>query len=980
MSCFWKSPAFGWGFFMLVVSKSIAQMQTESLLSHLSLFSSNTDAIATNRGFYYQFLKLMKTWVTNFINDIDTVLYSELEQDIKEVGDELVFTQIKCYSSSLNLNSLEIKKSIFQFFCLYLKYEGQVPMHFFFSTNTCIRPKEKLLTRWIEDPKLNDNELRVLVKDKIQDLLLKELKLRKNKKLGVPNIQPLQKTKLSNAFNILVEKIKSSDLDTFILSIKWKFNERSPDEDIQHLQQEIKQLLQNEKFNGRPIPLLNATILSEVFSISKRTNSNDRALTLSSLNELLIKTDDQLYSHINPNLLQLLDPSYKLLSQDISKIQTELNEVKTKLNKYTSDHKFHLRDLPHKLTLIPSLPLKKTFERDETSLIIPLLKEKKIIAVCGATGIGKTTTVVQAISPIIDKLDHVVFLEFKTNLIHTLNSNYQLSENLNLKDQHWESEEDRFNQICNHLDKVPGNNLLVIDDFQHDSRLQTLLSIQNWNVVLTTKERINNFPNIVLHGLPSSLAKQLFFSRLQVTNQISDQQLSSLLHKINNNPLLIEVTAQVINLGVELNVEDVIQYLTQDNLAHERLDIHILPTEENIPVHFLNYLYSKFITPDLTKDEKNIFKLIALFHSSQMDLNDLAAIGGQESFQSNLATLNNITNELHRKGWITKDGVLLSIPKILQALIILRSRSEFNPFIECSIWIVWLTHRVRETANKISKQSFAFREFGESVLNLIKEPYRENIYQPLILLENELLHAYTYYIEPKNLLPKLISLKSRTEKRFEETSPILAVVLNNLATCYAHCQNSNDAIKAYKKAIAILKRQNNIDKYSSTLLTAYTNLIGIYIEIEDYSSAISALEKYKAQLKNLGINHHPSIPTLYNILGVAFQRNQAPKAAYSYYLIAIEEHLALEERIQNDFQLILYFSHACLVSHILSIQDKPQEYLDKALILLKQSSNKQNWLVHQICTTLYDLAIKLGKKSEAQDLSLLLEHTKPKIT
>ena len=37
------------------------------------VFKRNTDAIATNRGFYYQYLKTIKLWIDNYKNKKDTM-------------------------------------------------------------------------------------------------------------------------------------------------------------------------------------------------------------------------------------------------------------------------------------------------------------------------------------------------------------------------------------------------------------------------------------------------------------------------------------------------------------------------------------------------------------------------------------------------------------------------------------------------------------------------------------------------------------------------------------------------------------------------------------------------------------------------------------------------------------------------------------------------------------------------------------------
>ena len=52
----------------------------------IEIFSINTDAFAINRGFYYQYLSLMKKWIENFIIGTNEVIYSEVDDDIKQVG------------------------------------------------------------------------------------------------------------------------------------------------------------------------------------------------------------------------------------------------------------------------------------------------------------------------------------------------------------------------------------------------------------------------------------------------------------------------------------------------------------------------------------------------------------------------------------------------------------------------------------------------------------------------------------------------------------------------------------------------------------------------------------------------------------------------------------------------------------------------------------------------------------------------------
>jgi hypothetical protein len=51
-------------------------------VSKLHIFSKNTDATAPLRGYHYQVLKIVKTWIENYSLDIDDDIYCDFEEDI----------------------------------------------------------------------------------------------------------------------------------------------------------------------------------------------------------------------------------------------------------------------------------------------------------------------------------------------------------------------------------------------------------------------------------------------------------------------------------------------------------------------------------------------------------------------------------------------------------------------------------------------------------------------------------------------------------------------------------------------------------------------------------------------------------------------------------------------------------------------------------------------------------------------------------
>lgn len=81
----------------------------------LKIFKTNIEAVAVNRGFYFQYLLTLKKWIKNYINEKEIETLIEVDNDIKEVGDKLIFIQVKCYTATFSLNSKEVKKALFDF-------------------------------------------------------------------------------------------------------------------------------------------------------------------------------------------------------------------------------------------------------------------------------------------------------------------------------------------------------------------------------------------------------------------------------------------------------------------------------------------------------------------------------------------------------------------------------------------------------------------------------------------------------------------------------------------------------------------------------------------------------------------------------------------------------------------------------------------------------------------------------------------------
>lgn len=96
--------------------------------------------------------------------------------------------------------------------------------------------------------------------------------------------------------------------------------------------------------------------------------------------------------------------------------------------------------------------------------------------------------------------------------------------------------------------------------------------------------------------------------------------------------------------------------------------------------------------------------------------------------------------DLESKGWIeiSSDKRRVNVHRIIQEMIIYKERDSNNPFTASMFYIPWLA-RLKEGTNNPS-QAFNFLKYAQSILSSIKEQYRITVYQPMLLLENELLY------------------------------------------------------------------------------------------------------------------------------------------------------------------------------------------------------------------------------------------------
>lgn len=882
---------------------------------YLKLFDTNRDAIATNRGFYYQYLVLLKKWIENYINGKGNTLYSEVEEDIKEIGDKIVFTQVKSFTSKFSFNSNEIKKTIFYFFIHYLKYHNKASLGFQFITNTEVAKSENLLLSWIENPQLNDIVLKNKIVNKIKSILNKELKSKKNNLAGRPGIDEQEINKIKIAADSFKEKIENKSFN-FVQCMHWDFKKEQPDIAIKNISKEIIILLEHEKFKGRPAHLIMKVLLCEIYKCSQVQEREKRVLKNNTITRVLENTDIELEKQVNYKLIDLFKDRFEEIKEELKVVQETLLEHSLKFKDI--DHRLkpikkQNNSVPQKLTLIPKALSENIIGYEKSFMEVKsLLEAKKNICISGISGTGKTFFVYKFLELYQDDFQHIIWINSSQSLIHDIAFNKMLIENLDIKLPESYSTNERFQIICNKLDNLTGKKLFIIDTFM-DKRdtLDYILSLDGWMILVTTQKILQDIELYKLPKLDFASAYEIFLNTFKGNSLLDENELKVFFQHIDYNPLVIKLTAKTISNSLDMDLKQFNNYLRNQNLDNEDLDIDIYEKGEKTPVRILSFLKKKFVLSNLSEKERYCLEFLALLPSDDILIDDLASIGGRESYLENKKHFTNVINSLHNKGWVERVDGEVKMNRLIQEIIRYNERSKNNPFSSNTFLFIWLFRRIDEVAQTNPIKSFKYLKYADSILRSIKEKYRIGIYQPLLLLENAMLNAYSLLDDKGTLHDKWADLSLRAENYLSKTDSNLGIIYNNLAYSFLKMNDFESAEIYFEKAIKILRV--NLPDSLKPLINSLNNITILHIKKGDYERALKLIKRIQSLRNKYSLKEDLHLAIQYNNLGYMCQRKSKFDKAEAYCIKAINTLNSLDEELKNSNVLALSYYNLAYV-------------------------------------------------------------------
>lgn len=266
-----------------------------SKISKLYIFTKDTDATASLRGYQYQILKTLEIWLQNFQNDIQEEIFCDYEDDVfqkDDVSKSAKFRQIKLYSSNFSFKSEEITKCIAHFFMLHVKSDySNLEKEFVFEANTTIAKKyadndADLLREWYINQNSISGELLSKCSKKVKEIVFEYVK--EQAKALKDKLYP--KT-LNEALSIL-NKLKQKDWDDFTKRIKWSFLNVDSETEIRSIRNSIDKAILGLKFQIKDDDVSSkfGLLYNVVWEKASESNPENRKLTNAELEFHVLNT------------------------------------------------------------------------------------------------------------------------------------------------------------------------------------------------------------------------------------------------------------------------------------------------------------------------------------------------------------------------------------------------------------------------------------------------------------------------------------------------------------------------------------------------------------------------------------------------------------------------------------------------------------------------------------------------------------------
>ena len=659
-------------------------------------------------------------------------------------------------------------------------------------------------------------------------------------------------------------------------------------------------------FEKRPKKLILDVLLSEIYRISQLTDPEKRKVNKDILDGLLKSNDDEMVHYIDLRFAQLFQLRVDNLEKDVSIIKKTVDSLIDiqKLQGEKLDGLSGKKLIPQRITTIPFINSSMMIGRETVIADLhDLLTDNKHVSVNGTGGMGKSSLLKLYVAKYVQDYDHLIWLNVETGLVSTLNFHEQLAVNLDLPALNPDEFSGRFGLIVNKLNQIAGNNLLVVDSYDStEAEMAELQCLANWKMIVGTRLRLENVKTLTIKKLSFEESKAVY-RNFDHESVITDQQFRSLFKYVEYNTLVIGLVSKTIKYSFDLTLDIILDHFEQQSLDDENLLINI-PNDGAQSQNLLKILNQTFSLSKIEAFEAYYLSFFAMLPLEDVQFNDLVDWFGEEHKSESRTNLTNAINRLHAKGLIERDGTQITMHKVLRDSIIYQERTKGLPFLSQlqNVWCLLLV--LKKGADQDLKLALRFLKFGEAILNVIKEPYRRTIYQPLLQLENEVLNIYNW-LGKDNITDEWTSLFKRAENHLEPTDPLLGLIANNYGIALAADGHMDQAFEHFEQSVSILSLY---EEHLPKLFISICNLCHLFIQQRKMDRFTECFENLEHLRQKYNIYDDFSMSVQCQVLALANYEVLNFPEAIKLFKLAITLHNELPDENRNNAILMHYYT------------------------------------------------------------------------
>jgi tetratricopeptide (TPR) repeat protein len=625
-----------------------------------------------------------------------------------------------------------------------------------------------------------------------------------------------------------------------------------------------------------------------------------------------------------------------------------------------------------------------------------VLNAKQPVVVCGIGGLGKTTFIQMFWDRYHTLFDHVAYIS--ANAVFMEGENYRtdndayfldafinnegLKKHLNITHDPQDPPIKQFEKVIAALGDKKGRNLLMIDNASATaaSYLGQLSQLDNWRILLTSRDNIQNCTPFKLDVLKPKEAADLF-NRIY-GKSVYDDILPQILRGIGYHTLTIELIAAYAR-EKNLSIEALQAELNKRGLRN--LDDYDVTVPKSDRIQSLNAHLRDTFFLDLSDDEKDIMRYLSILPPDGADI--VTSLMSKEKLSNyfgkndNFVAFHNVLKGLVKLHWVIERKGAFALHPVIQETTYLQLKPDVE---NCAVLIKNIIDWFKpdEAAHEPIINRAPFASLGESILKGVyktDENFKEgdlNVAMLAAWLDNLFRDLGQNY---KSLDYSLKAL-AIWDKVLPTDHPDLASSYNNLAETYRALGQNDKSLEYNQKTLVI--REKVLPSDHPNLAQSYNNLAVTYGALGQHDKRLEYNQKALNIWDKVLPTDHPDLASSYNNLAETYRALGENNKSLEYN----QKALNIREKVlpPDHPNLAISYNNLALTFGAIGQNDKNLEYNRKALVILEKVLPFDHphlaTSYHNLATTHYNLgdtllAIKFMQKAVViREKALPAEH------